>query len=55
MNLIIIIVLSNPHYPGVKLLFQRDIADDEGTLSVAFLEVESLWRGIERLEGEREV
>ena len=55
MNLIIIIVLSNPHYPGATLLFQRDIADDEGSLAVAFLEVESLWRGIERLEGKREV
>ena len=31
------------------------MADDVGTLAAALLEVESLWRGIERLEGEREV
>ena len=55
MNLIIIIVLSNPHYPGATLLFQRDVADDEGTLSVTFFEVEGVGNGIERLEGEREV
>ena len=55
MNLIIIIVLSNPHYPGATLLFQRDVADDEGTLSVTFLKVEGVGNGIERLEGEREV
>ena len=54
MNLIII-VLSNPHYPGATLLFQRDVADDEGTLSVTFFEVEGVGNGIERLEGEREV
>ena len=55
MNLIIIIVLSNPHYPGATLLFQRDVADDKGTLSVTFFEVEGVGNGIERLEGEREV
>ena len=55
LNLIIIIVLSNPHYPGATLLFQRDIADDESTLSIALLEVEGVGNGIERLEGEREV
>ena len=55
MNLIIIIVLSNPHYPGATLLFQRDVADDESTLSIALLEVEGVGNGIERLEGEREV
>ena len=55
MNLIIIIVLSNPHYPGATLLFQRDVADDEGTLSVTFFEVEGVGNGIERLEGKREV
>ena len=55
MNLIIIIVLSNPHYPGATLLFQRDVADDKGTLSVTFFEVEGVGNGIERLEGKREV
>ena len=55
MNLIIIIVLSNPHYPGATLLFQRDVADDEGMLSVTFFEVEGVGNGIERLEGKREV
>ena len=55
LNLIIIIVFSNPHYPGATLLFQRDIADDESTLSIALLEVEGVGNGIERLEGEREV
>lgn len=55
MNLIIIIVLSNPHYPGATLLFQRDVADDKGTLSIALLEVELCGLGFERLEGEREV
>ena len=55
MNLIIIIVLSNPHYPGATLLFQRDVADDESTLSIALLEVELCGLGFERLEGEREV
>ena len=48
-------LLSNPHYPGATLLFQRDVADDEGTLSVTFFEVEGVGNGIERLEGEREV
>ena len=48
-------LLSNPHYPGATLLFQRDIADDESTLSIALLEVEGVGNGIERLEGEREV
>ena len=52
---LIIIVLSNPHYPGATLLFQRDIADDESTLSIALLEVELCGLGFERLEGEREV
>jgi len=37
------------------LLFQSDIADDEGSLAVTFLEVESRWHGFERFEGEREV
>ena len=46
MNLIIIIVLSNPHYPGATLLFQRDVADDKGTLSVTFFEVEGVGNGI---------
>ena len=55
MNLIIIIVLSNPHYPGATLLFQRDVADNEGKVSVTFFEVEGVGNGIERLEGEREV
>ena len=55
LNLIIIIVFSNPHYPGATLLFQRDVADDESTLSIALLEVELCGLGFERLEGEREV
>ena len=36
-------------------LFQRDVADDEGTLSVTFLKVEGVGNGIERFEGKREV
>ena len=48
-------LLSNPHYPGATLLFQRDVADDKGTLSIALLEVELCGLGFERLEGEREV
>ena len=36
-------------------LFQRDVADDEGTLSVTFFEVEGVGNGIERFEGKCEV
>lgn len=36
-------------------LFNRNIADDEGTLAVAFLEVEGFGNCLERFEGEREV
>ena len=36
-------------------LFNRNIADDEGTLAVAFLEVEGFGDGVERFESEREV
>ena len=36
-------------------LFNRNIADDESTLAVAFLELEGFGNCVERLEGEREV
>ena len=36
-------------------LFNRNIADDEGTLAVAFLEVEGFGNCLERFEGERKV